>query len=514
MGDQNFKTVDGIRLGKADFAYAPGNDPEEWKLPIDERHIHAALDMFARTKLPQSARRTTAARIAAAAERHGIEPELIERFRKRHLFDHGFPVLLSGPGTAVLNSAGATLHQPGSALHTIIVAVTGSWVKERPFSITRQDLERMAVNFEKRKNNCVVVDYEHASESPEVAMGGPVPAAGWIHGLAVSNQPSAISKLKADRCALTALVEWTAEAEGMIRDGEYRFFSPAIDWGATDKETGEPQGATLTSGALTNHPFLEELPPVMLRDGRIVAAGGGRDAGNEPANAQGVNTMKKLSLRPVPEGEENAGDHAVFEEESAEPLGIIPHADLAGYAARHLGVNPDQAEDEETSETGDKHALKVEARARLRRSLLMREAVRQGRIDPGRASQLAESGRITLADYIHAQQAERMVEAAIAAGKILPRDRAYFFRDAMERPEEFETYAKGAPAVVELGTRGFSLGDAPDIDQRVHLGATRLMSEKGLDYAKALREFLSSNPPLGEQYRQKHSTRAGADGAA
>lgn len=520
----NFKTVDGVRLGQDDFAYAPGDDPAEWKLPVDARHIRAALEMFARTELPAEARRETAKRIADAAAAHGVKADAIERFRKRHLFEHGIPVLLSGPGAAAVAPAGAALHRPGAALHRLTVAVTGSWVKEHPFSITPEDLERMAANFAKRKNEMVVIDYEHASEQPEVAKGGPVPAAGWIHELAVSDQRSAVSKLKAASCALIALVEWTLEAERMISNGEYRFFSPAIDWSAADKETGELQGATLTSGALTNHPFLEELPPVMLSDGRIVTAhlrgearfGGqarnGRELGSDPGNHEGANAMKKLRLTPVPEGEEHAGDHAVYEEAFEQPLGVIPHAELAQYAARHLGANPDDAEDADAA--GNDEAKAVEARATHRRTTFLSEAVRQGRIDTERASQLAESGRITLADYIHAQQAERLVEAAIATGKILPRDRAFFFRDAMERPEEFEEYARSAPAVVHLGTRGFSSAEAPPVDQEVHIGATRLMNERGLDYAKALKEFLSANPPLGEQYRRRHSSRVDADGAA
>lgn len=230
--------------------------------------------------------------------------------------------------------------------------------------------------------------------------------------------------------------------------------------------------------------------------------------------------MKKLTLRPIaddPEGphdETHAGDHAVYEEGFEAPLGVIPHADLADYAARHLGLNPDDAEDKDANAHDEAEASKVEARAAHRRTLFLGEAVRQGRIDTARASQLAESGRITLADYIHAQQAERLVEAAILAGKILPRDRAFFFRDAMERPEEFEAYAKSAPPVVHLGTRGFSSAEMPPVDQEVHLGATRLMNERGLDYAKALKEFLSANPPLGEQYRRRHSSRADADGTA
>jgi phage I-like protein len=60
-----------------------------------------------------------------------------------------------------------------------------------------------------------------------VPKGGPIPGAGWIHGLNANGK-------------LSALVEWTPQAEEMLRRGQYRFFSPAIDWGVRDKTTGEP----------------------------------------------------------------------------------------------------------------------------------------------------------------------------------------------------------------------------------------------------------------------------------
>ena len=146
-------------------------------------------------------------------------------------------------------------------LAEIPIAVTGSWVKDgHRFSITKEDLYDIVSNFEGRANGTVVIDYEHASERPEVAKGGPVPAAAWIHGLSTKHD----SKLNKD--VLWASVEWTAKAKEMIEGGEYRYFSPAIDWGATDKKTGRSKGATLTSGALTNHPFLEELPAIQLSE--------------------------------------------------------------------------------------------------------------------------------------------------------------------------------------------------------------------------------------------------------
>jgi Mu-like prophage I protein len=158
-------------------------------------------------------------------------------------------------------------------LSEIPIATTGTWVKDgHRFSITKEDLDDIVSNFEARQNGTVVIDYEHASERPDVAKGGPIPAAAWIHNLSTKRDP----ETKKD--TLWASVEWTAKAKEMIEGGEYRFFSPAIDWGAADKKTGRSKGATLTSGALTNHPFLEELPAIQLSDtvakpmGKTIAA--------------------------------------------------------------------------------------------------------------------------------------------------------------------------------------------------------------------------------------------------
>ena len=91
-------------------------------------------------------------------------------------FRNHFATLLSGSVPAV--------RRGGKEFYEIPIALTGRWVKGgREFSITSDDLAAMARNFEKRKNDQVVIDYEHASEAPEVALGGPVPAAGWIHEL-------------------------------------------------------------------------------------------------------------------------------------------------------------------------------------------------------------------------------------------------------------------------------------------------------------------------------------------
>ena len=162
----------------------------------------------------------------------------------------------------------------------IPLAVTGKWVRgPSELTITRQDLEEIVRNFEERQNGEINVDYDHASEMPEVAVGGPIPSAGRIVKLdppapvargglgPPAGAPSApLPPPDRSRYILWGWYEPTERARGLIRNREYRYISPAIDWTARNKRTGRPQGTTLTSVALTNRPFLEELPEIRLSD--------------------------------------------------------------------------------------------------------------------------------------------------------------------------------------------------------------------------------------------------------
>ncbi len=458
-----------------------------------------------------------------------------------------------GRHIAVLLSLAPPLPQNGKELYEIPVAITGTWVKgEHRFSITRQDLADMVRNFKKRENHQVVIDYEHASEQPEVAKGGPIPAAGWIHQLAVGGwgmrrdrtSPSSSS----DSDLLCALVEWTPEAREMIRNGQYRFFSPAIDWGFRDKETGQPQGATLTSGALTNHPFLEELPPILLTDFGFSRGSGPRravvladvsagcldgPAASAGIRSQGESTMaKELCLKKLTEGK-HAGHHGIFDGDDL--VGYLSDEHLRGYAREHLGVNPDfdEFDQEKTSERFAERlgvtpgttleqvrqrlaaAQEAEEKRHAEASwkLLLAEAVKDGQLDNRRAELLARTGRISLADYIAAQEAERALNQAVMRGKILPRDRQFFFRDALERPKEFAAFVERAMPVVRFGSEGIGSGEPVPVDQEVDLGVRRLMSERNISYGQALKQLLRDDPALEARYRAAHNKRIGPDGA-
>jgi len=479
----------------------------------------------------------------------------------------------------------------GKKLFEIPIALTGSWVKRgRRFQITPDDLAAMVLNFGKRKNEQIVIDYEHASETPEVAQGGPVPAAGWMHDLSVvsgsrkagfvaktssatsNGQPPALSGAKGTADILSALVEWTPEAERLIQQGAYRFFSPAIDWGYHDKQTGEPQGATLTSGALTNHPFLEELPPIMLTDldgpGSVVAraasggSGGVRLAGDisnpqldqprqnalagpgpqSPVSngaGKGGSKVKELTVRKLEDGS-LAGHHGVFDGD--DPVGCVNADEFRDYVKQRLdeGEFDDLFKESEFSEALTERASRMFAervgmpgasleavRQRLAlaelvetegtpsaRAVRLFETVKDGVVNQVHAMELARDNKITLADYIAVQEAERRLDEAVREGKILPRDRQFFFRDSLERPSEFADFVKRAVPVVRLGSQGIGSEGNLSVDEEVEIRTRNLMKDEGLSYAKALKRVLAVDKELERRYHGVHRREIGSTTAS
>jgi hypothetical protein len=176
---------------------------------------------------------------------------------------------------------------PRDGLMRIPIAITGGWKgAEKEFSIGLDDLEEIRANFASKPTGEINVDYEHASEVP-FGTGGPVLSAGRIvkldqpelfeqgpgrrakqaDGQIGSGQlaacPSAhLPTLRPARFILWGWYEPTERARTLIQAREYRYISPAIRWGAKDKMTGKAQGTTLTSVALVNKPFLEEMPAI------------------------------------------------------------------------------------------------------------------------------------------------------------------------------------------------------------------------------------------------------------
>ena len=131
------------------------------------------------------------------------------------------------------------------------------------FELSPQVFSQICANF-KRDKLPIPIDMEHASEQAPTDGTIPVngaPATGWIHSL--DNRGPA---------GLWGEVEWLEPARSYIKEGKYRYLSPAIRFESRDRVTGQPIGARLTSAAITNQPFLRNMQPLVAASDRARTA--------------------------------------------------------------------------------------------------------------------------------------------------------------------------------------------------------------------------------------------------
>ena len=349
----------------------------------------------------------------------------------------------------------------------IPLAVSGTWVRGAArFSITPRDLESIVHNFRERQNGEINVDYDHASEMPEVAAGGPIPSAGRIVGI---DPPEAQGR----RTLLWGWFEPTERAQTLVRNREYRYISPAIDWGAKNKRTGKPQGATLTSVALTNRPFLEEMPQIRLSDPayRLVDASAGTTDAPEGAPSTG-GSMKKVKLS-VADGKIKVNHPDFADEYYADP-------DDAANALAALGSSTDATPDAEAQEVPMAQAASV-----------LSEAEARGKSIPA-------------VEFFRAR-VEQALNDAVRSGKILPRRRDDWRRIALADFSTFTRLMAEQTARIPLQPVGFSGSVTENAPAQVKFMAEQRMKERGVSYGQALSEIGREQPDLIRQYRRSVS---------
>ena len=377
----------------------------------------------------------------------------------------------------------------------IPLAVTGTWVRgSNKFSITPDDLESIVRNFRERRNGEINVDYDHASEMPEVAAGGPIPSAGRIVGIdppegmkagtgksEVGNRgrgnegavPNSLLPTSYSRFILWGWFEPTERARTLVKNREYRYISPAIDWGAKNKRTGKPQGATLTSVALTNRPFLEEMPQIRLSDPgyRLVDASAGTTDAREGATSTG-GSMKKVQLS-VADGKIKISHPDLADEYYADP-------DDAANALEALAGSPDATPDADDSEVPMAQAANV-----------LSEAEAHGKSIP--------------AVEVFRARVEQALDGAVRSGKILPRRRDDWRRIALADFGTFTRLMSEQATRIPLQPVGFSGGVPQNVQAQVKFMAEQRMKERGVSYGQALTEIGREQPDLIHQYRRSVS---------
>jgi phage I-like protein len=158
-------------------------------------------------------------------------------------------------------------------------ATMGTRIKGSEFTIDKTVIENFVNVFKSGYPQKLCVDYEHGTMNGATDFGQPVPAAGQIVELkGVYSVDDFTGDLKTTAEKLAAKINrplsdarnfglwmrWrpTARAAQMVSSREYTEVSIAFSHDYPDNETGEGQGPTILSVALTNTPFLDDMLPV------------------------------------------------------------------------------------------------------------------------------------------------------------------------------------------------------------------------------------------------------------
>lgn len=150
------------------------------------------------------------------------------------------------------------------------------------FTFTPQVFDTIVQNF-RRDGLPIPIDAEHASEMKPTDGSIPsegAPAMGWIHAL--DNRGNA---------GLWGAVEWLEPARTYIKEGRYRYISPAVRFKSKDRVSGKEIGPRLSSAGITNSPFLPGLKPLCARNEGEAVYVMSLTGGEQPAQAEETISM-------------------------------------------------------------------------------------------------------------------------------------------------------------------------------------------------------------------------------
>lgn len=144
---------------------------------------------------------------------------------------------------------------------SICLVCTGTWKGHhsgKEMEITPAHIQSAYDYFERHytANSAeLVIDFEHQSVRKD-GEGPNAPSAGWVNAL----------EIRAGQNEIWGNVRWNDSAKAALSKREYRYLSPVLLFNAPDRVTGEPVLMFIHSAALTNTPFLTELPALCTNE--------------------------------------------------------------------------------------------------------------------------------------------------------------------------------------------------------------------------------------------------------
>jgi len=343
--------------------------------------------------------------------------------------------------------------------------------------LTEDILNEIISNFNKEKKD-LVIDYEHQS----TGVGELALAAGWITEMYI--------KARNPGRGIWAKVNWTPDAEEHIKKREYRYISPTIMLESTDKKSGKPIGVRLHSIALTNVPWFDNMTAIAAKD----------SADNMPLFFQTANNLNKKPNTEV-----------IMITKIREILHLSDDADEAAVitAIEELVTNPDKPDltgifkELKLSEDSDTTAI-LEGIKKLTQET--KEPDPDKFVPVSTFNELKESfdSQGTRLKAIETERAEEkakiQVDALLKSGKILPAQKDWALKLALNDQKSFLEFEKNATVIVNF--KRIADKETPDANAttQLHDKTIAIMKEtEGLGYSEAFTMAQKQNPELAEQ---------------
>ena len=120
------------------------------------------------------------------------------------------------------------------------------------------------------------------------------------------------------------------------------------------------------------------------------------------------------------------------------------------------------------------------------------------------AGKLADAGRVSFSTVLRAQEAERRVDAAVKAGKVLPKNRAQALKLALSDAAVFSALVEHSRPVVDLRSHGHAGGgEQPTAQQALMAEVNAYAKENKCSLSAALSDVTKRNPELWRLYSEE-----------
>ena len=131
-------------------------------------------------------------------------------------------------------------------------------------------------------------------------------------------------------------------------------------------------------------------------------------------------------------------------------------------------------------------------------------AIHDGKVNLSEAGALADAGKVKFSAIMLAQEAERKVDAAVKAGKVLPKNRAHALKVALSDAPAFTALVEEARPVVDLRTHGHAGGgEQPTAQQALMAEVNAYAKENNVSISVALSEVTKRKPDLWREYSEE-----------